>query len=59
MCISKRKNKVNKIRYNKVILYVVRVDSNDFLQESCPCVDCMKKISDLKIEKFSRLKIGE
>lgn len=38
-------------KFKKIVLYVVRLDSDDILQESCPCIDCMNKIQDLGIKR--------
>ena len=37
--------------FKKIILYVVRLDSHDLLQESTPCVNCMKIINKLRIKR--------
>ena len=44
---------VHKRNYNfkKVVLYVVRLDANNDLQESGPCVDCMEQIQKLNIKR--------
>ena len=38
--------------YKKTTLYVVRCDSNNELQESTPCNNCLKTIIDLKIKRI-------
>ena len=43
-------NKLSK-NFKKVSLYVVRLDAKNALQESAPCVDCMKLINNLKIKR--------
>ena len=40
-------------RFNRIILYVVRVDSRNNLQESAPCMDCMNLIQGLHIKRVS------
>ncbi len=42
----------NNKRFKKIILYIVRVDSNNELQESAPCVDCMNTIHNLQIKRI-------
>ena len=37
--------------FKKIVLYVVRLDADDILQESCPCINCMSKIQDLGIKR--------
>ena len=44
-------NKLNK-DFKKVSLYIVRVDHNNCLKSSAPCVDCMKQIIRLKIKRI-------
>ena len=44
-------NKKNK-NFKKVVLYVVRVDSNDLLKASAPCIDCMKQINSLNVKRI-------
>lgn len=43
-------NKTTK-NFKKIVLYVVRLDAEDILQESCPCINCMNKIQDLGIKR--------
>jgi len=45
--VNKRESK----RFNRIILYVVRLDSQNKLQESTPCMDCMKLIQGLQIKR--------
>ena len=45
--VNKRETK----RFNRISLYVVRLDSNDELQESAPCMDCMNLIQGLHIKR--------
>ena len=40
------------INFKKVSLYIVRVDHNNSLKSSAPCVDCMKHILRLKIKRI-------
>tara|TARA_B000000477_G_scaffold88002_1_gene74873 strand:+ start:57 stop:323 length:267 start_codon:yes stop_codon:yes gene_type:complete len=35
----------------KITLYVVRLDSNNTLKASAPCVDCMKRINMMGIKR--------
>tara|TARA_B100000902_G_scaffold246493_1_gene233290 strand:- start:50 stop:505 length:456 start_codon:yes stop_codon:yes gene_type:complete len=44
-------NKLN-IDFKKISLYIVRVDNNNCLKSSAPCVDCMKHILRLKIKRI-------
>ena len=44
-------NKLN-INFKKISLYIVRVDHNNCLKSSAPCVDCMKHILRLKIKRI-------
>ena len=44
-------NKLN-INFKKISLYIVRVDHNNSLKSSAPCVDCMKHILRLKIKRI-------
>ena len=41
----------SKSNFKKIVLYVVRIDGDDILQESCPCKDCMDKIKILGIKR--------
>jgi deoxycytidylate deaminase len=45
--VNKRETK----RFNRIILYVVRLDSKNELQESAPCIDCMNLIQGLQIKR--------
>jgi len=45
--VNKRESK----RFNRIILYVVRLDSRNNLQESTPCIDCMSLIQGLHIKR--------
>lgn len=38
-------------KFKKVVLYVVRLDASNTLQESAPCVDCMVTIKKLNIKR--------
>ena len=40
------------IKFNKIVLYVVRVDANNSLKLSAPCIDCMEKINALNIKRI-------
>ena len=40
-----------KDKFKKVVLYIVRTDSQGGLQESMPCVNCMNVIRDLNIKR--------
>ena len=44
-------NKYNK-NFKKVILYIVRLDHNNCLKSSGPCIDCMNQILRLKIKRI-------
>jgi len=35
----------------KIILYVVRLDSNNTLKASAPCIDCMKRINTMGVKR--------
>ena len=41
-----------KDKFKKVVLYIVRTDSQGGLQESMPCVNCMNVIRDLNIKRL-------
>ena len=51
MAALREVNKLSK-NFKKVILYVVRLDAKNTLQESGPCVDCMNKILTLNIKRI-------
>ena len=40
-----------KDKFKKVVLYIVRTDSQGGLQESMPCISCMNVIRDLNIKR--------
>jgi deoxycytidylate deaminase len=35
----------------KIVLYVVRLDSNNTLKASAPCIDCMKRINTMRVKR--------
>jgi deoxycytidylate deaminase len=35
----------------KIVLYVVRLDSNNTLKASAPCIDCMKRINMMGVKR--------
>ena len=41
-----------KDKFKKVILYIVRTNSQGELQESMPCINCMNVIKDLNIKRI-------
>lgn len=38
-------------KFKKIVLYVVRLDSNNKLKESAPCIDCMKRINTMNVKR--------